>query len=173
MPSTRHDSYMSFGAVLQNRAIPSYQSQFVRPGGSDEDAIRWVARWYTREGGGCDEHRWRHLRQYDARECAKAVEPDFGTGVERQLRLCRQGCDFPRRDRRDEQPESSTVSLAQLPSTGLSQGIPSRNPDDGAGIEQVVGHIRLPRSTPFITSRSGQVRPGGNCDCTLECAVNA
>ena len=173
MPSTRQGSYMSFGTVLQNLAIPSHQRQFVRPSRGDEDAIRRVSRWHAREGGGCDQHRWRHVGQYDARECAEPVEPDFRTGVERKLRLCRQGCDFPRRDRRNDQPGSNPVRLPQLPSGRLSQGIPPRNPDYSAGIKQVVGHTRLPRSTPFLTYRSGQVRPRGNYDCTLQRTVHA
>ena len=115
---------MSFGTVLQNFAIPSHQRQFVRPSRGDEDAIRRVARRHAREGGGCDQHRWRHVGQYDARKCAEPVEPDFRTGVERKLRLCRQGCDFPRRDRRNDQPGSNPVRLPQLPSGRLSQGIP-------------------------------------------------
>ena len=164
---------MSFATVLQNLAIPSHQRQFIRSGRCDEDAIRWIARRHTREGGRCDQHRRGHGRQTDAGKCAESVEPDFGTGVERQLPLRRQGADFPRRDGRNDQPGSNSVRLPQLPSSRLSQGIPPRNPDDGAGVKQVVGHARLPCGTPFFTCGGGQISPGNNCDRTLERTVDA
>lgn len=57
---------MSFSTVFQYLAIPSHQRQFVISGRGDEDAIRRIARWHTRERRGCDKHRWRHIGQYDA-----------------------------------------------------------------------------------------------------------
>lgn len=74
-----------------------------------------------------------------------------------------------------DQPGSNSVRplTPQLPSSRLSQGIPPRNPDDGAGIKQVVGHARLPCGTPFLTYGGGQISPGDNCDRTLERTVDA
>ena len=70
---------------------------------------------------------------------------------------------------RDRIPCASLNSRA----AGSRKGSPPRNPDDGAGIKQVVGHARLPCGTPFFTYGGGQIRPGDNCDRTLERTADA
>lgn len=58
------------------------------------------------------------------------------------------------------------MRLPQLARSGLTQEVAPRDPDDGARIEQVVGHPRLPRGTPLLADRCGQVRPRRNHDRT-------
>lgn len=63
-----------------------------------------------------------------------------------------------------------SVCLPQLSRSRFAQGVTPRDPDDGARIEQVVDHSRLPRGTPFFADRRGQVRPRCNHDGVPECA---
>ena len=127
---------MSFGTVLQNLAIPSHQRQFVRPSRGDEDAIRRVARRHAREGGGCDQHRWRHVGQYGRQEVRRNRSNQISGLASSESfafadRVAISHAVIGETTSRDRIPCASLNSRA----AGSRNGSPPRNPDYSAGIK--------------------------------------